>query len=383
MSYQVVRVSKNKATSIGFVQRHNLRQYDQKHKAPSNVDSSKTHLNYALIECDKFKSAVKEKVDEVQAQQTRRIRKDCPTSLEYVISASPEFFEKASASEQREYFNSALKFIKNRHEVENVISAVVHMDEETPHMHVVVVPIRKNEKGLRLDPKSFCTPRELSKLQTDFNKQVAKKFNLERGESSDVKHQTTAEHNRQLQRENKELTAQIKEKKDLAAELDKLNGAEFKLPQIELPKAELLESKSAYGERVKREVLQVVSNTLKIAQAQLRDQDEIKKRNVQLENIQRNHESELSQRDQKIEKLTNQCQSLSNLIFHTFKKLQIDIGRSLNFVKLKNEDHLVLVTEKNEPLVNKFENWFDKIKAFLPLKKEPEKKKTISFSMDR
>ena len=134
---------------------------------------------------------------------------------------------------------------------------------------------------------------------------------------------------------------------------------------------------------MKREVLQVVSNTLKVAQAQLRDQDEIKKRNVQLENIQRNHESELSQRDQKIEKLTNQCQTLSNLIFHTFKKLQIDIGRSLNFVKLKNEDHLVLVTEKNEPLVNKFENWFDKIKAFLPLKKEPEKKKTISFSMDR
>ena len=372
MSYQVVRVAKNKATSIGFVQRHNLRQYDQKHKAPSNVDSSKTHLNYTLIECDKFKSAVKEKVDEVQAQQTRRIRKDCPTSLEYVISASPEFFEKASVSEQREYFNNALKFIKNRHDVENVISAVVHMDEETPHMHVVVVPIRKNEKGLRLDPKSFCTPRELSKLQTDFNKQVAKKFNLERGESSDVKHQTTAEYNRQLQRENKELDAQLKEKKDLAAELDKLNGAEFKLPQIELPKAELLESKSAYGERVKREVLQVVSNTLKVAQAQLRDQDEIKKRNFELENIQKNHDSELRKKDQQIETLQNKVTAYVSSIFYFCKKINLDIGRSLSVVK--DQSNLIVMSE-DKPLNYKIDTWFNKVKQFLPIKIEKEKKK--------
>ena len=380
MSYQVLRVEKKKSTAVGHMQSHNLREFNSPKK---NVDSSRSRLNYTLWGCENFKETIQKRVDFVQAQQTRKIRKDCPTSLEYVISASKDFFY---GQDNREYFEFAMAYIRKRHGDQNIVSAVVHLDEETPHMHVVVVPVRETEKGFKLDPKSFMTPKELTKLQTDFHKQVGKKFGLDRGEfDSEATHQTTEEHNKQLQKENrkleeqnKKLEEQIKEKKELAAELDKLNGEVFKAPQIQYELATVKEKISlnwdGYGKRVADDVIKQINPTFKIAQAKIRELEDLKKENEKLKEKQRNHDSELLKKDEKISELQKGVSGYANMIFYVFKKLNIDIGRSIAIDKDQN-----VLNEYSEPLKNVFESWFNKIKNHLPQREEKKKEKTVEL----
>jgi len=353
------------------MQNHNLREFNSPKK---NIDSSRSRLNYTLWGCENFKETIQKRVDFVQAQQTRKIRKDCPTSLEYVISASKDFF---NGQDNREYFEFAMAYIRKRHGDQNIVSAVVHLDEETPHMHVVVVPVRETEKGFKLDPKSFMTPKELTKLQTDFHKQVGKKFGLDRGEfDSEATHQTTEEHNKQLQKENRELEKQIAEKKELAAELDKLVGEEFKAPKMQYELATVKEKLTldfdGYGKRVADDVIKQLNPIFKIAQAKVREIDELKKRNAELEEIQRNHDSVLLEKNDQIEKLQNKVTAYVSSIFYFCKKINLDIGRSLSVVK--DQSNLIVMSE-DKPLNYKIDTWFNKVKQFLPIKIEKEKKK--------
>lgn len=282
--YQIVRVQKIKSTGIGLAQRHNLRQYTDKHPAPKNINTELSKNNYSMFKCPtrKFADIIKTRVQAVQDQQKRQIRKDCPRALEYMITASPEFFLGSDEKDQKKYFENALEFIKKRHGEENLVSAEIHLDEETPHLHVIVVPIRQLEDGkIKLDPKSFCTPKELRDLQTNFNKQVAKKYGLERGEfESEAKHQTTEQHNKKLRRENRELEKQKNEiKSDIETleqrheEVAALAETEFVMPNVDVPEPGLLESKKAYAERVKK-AYEPVDQVLKVAEGKVKESNE-------------------------------------------------------------------------------------------------------------
>ncbi len=57
-----------------------------------------------------------------------------------MLTASPEFFNGKKRSEVRAYFTEALEFIKQNQNPDTIISAVVHMDEKTPHMHLLFCP---------------------------------------------------------------------------------------------------------------------------------------------------------------------------------------------------------------------------------------------------
>lgn len=240
--YQVVRVKKRKATAIGAMQFHNLRQY--KTVAP-NIDGEKSKSNVVLIECDNFASAINKRVEEIQSQQKRKIRKDCPRALEYVISASSEFFESATEKEKSDYFNKSLEYLKSRHGNENVISAVIHNDETTPHMHVVVVPV----KDKKLNPKHYCDKFELQRLHSEFNDSVGRTFGLSRGEQSDRQHQSVAEYQRELARE------LAKEKAELAEYKDR----EFSMPKVQIPASKLMESKADYVERAVNKAIEQIN----------------------------------------------------------------------------------------------------------------------------
>jgi hypothetical protein len=291
--YQIVRVQKIKSTGIGLAQRHNLRQYTDKHPAPKNINTELSKNNYSMFKCPtrKFADIIKNRVQAVQDQQKRQIRKDCPRALEYMITASPEFFLGSDDDNQKKYFENALEFIKKRHGEENLVSAEIHLDEETPHLHVIVVPIRQLEDGkIKLDPKSFCTPKELRDLQTNFNKQVAKRFGLERGEyESEAKHQTTEQHNKKLCRENRELEKQKNEiKSDIETleqrheEVAALAETEFVMPNVDVPEPGLLESKKSYAERVKK-AYEPVDLMLKVAEGKVKELDEKDQKIIELQ----------------------------------------------------------------------------------------------------
>ena len=86
--------------------------------------------------------------------------------VEALITTSPEIMEKLNSSEQRQFFERAAAFLYERIGKENVISAVVHMDEKTPHMHFCFVPITKDG---RLSAKEVLGNKAaMCKWQDDF-----------------------------------------------------------------------------------------------------------------------------------------------------------------------------------------------------------------------
>ena len=103
--------------------------------------------------------------------------------IETLFTASPEFFKGKKRAEIRVFFEEALRFLEQHQSKETIISAVVHMDEKTPHMHLCFVPL--TEDG-RLSAKDIMgNKKKLTWWQDEFWKHMVKKFpDLERGESA-------------------------------------------------------------------------------------------------------------------------------------------------------------------------------------------------------
>ncbi len=126
----------------------------------------------------------------VLEKSRRKIRKDAVYICSCVLGASSEFFEGKTLSEQRQFFTDYAKFFADKYGVENIVSAVVHMDETTPHMHLNFIPITEG----RLCAKELCN-RKLSQLQTEVWKKVGEKYGLDRGEpNSQAEHLDIAEY---------------------------------------------------------------------------------------------------------------------------------------------------------------------------------------------
>ena len=103
--------------------------------------------------------------------------------MDTLITASPDFFKKKSPKEIQEFFQRAADFLIRRVGKENIVSAVVHMDEKTPHLHLVFVPLTEDN---RLCAKEIIGNRaNLTKWQDDFHAYMVEKYpDLERGESA-------------------------------------------------------------------------------------------------------------------------------------------------------------------------------------------------------
>ena len=108
----------------------------------------------------------------------------------FVLGSDGEFFKALSKYEQRQFFEDCTDFFCDKYGRYNVISAVVHEDETTPHMHLNFVPIANG----KLCSKDLFDKTKLSILQTEFHEVVGKKYGLKRGkEGSQAKHISTAE----------------------------------------------------------------------------------------------------------------------------------------------------------------------------------------------
>ena len=103
--------------------------------------------------------------------------------VEALVTASPEFFKGKKKSEVKAYFTEALDFIQKHQSKDTIISAVVHMDEKTSHMHLCFVPLTEDK---RLSAKEIVgNKKKLTWWQDEFWKHMVKKYpDLERGESA-------------------------------------------------------------------------------------------------------------------------------------------------------------------------------------------------------
>lgn len=126
-------------------------------------------------------------------------RKDSVLAVEILLTASPDYFDDASKTKQ--FANAALAFCRDEFGSDNVVSAVLHTDESTPHLHIHVVPIdetpRKRGPNVRLNAKKwFGGKQKMSKLQDRCYHHIRYKSAcyLERGiRGSTAKHTTIKE----------------------------------------------------------------------------------------------------------------------------------------------------------------------------------------------
>ena len=179
--YAILRFAKYKGPEISGIEAHNERT-KEKYASNPDIDPSRTHLNFHLIKPErKYRAESERQIAEAGC----RTRSDSVRVVEALITATPEFFKGKKRSELKEFFNEALEFIKQNQAPETIISAVVHLDEKSPHMHLCFVPL--TEDG-RLSAKEIMgNKKKLTWWQDEFWKHMVKKFpDLERGESASL-----------------------------------------------------------------------------------------------------------------------------------------------------------------------------------------------------
>ena len=179
--YAILRFAKYKGPEIGHIESHNERT-KEKYTSNPDVDTARSHLNFHLVTPQrKYRAEAEKQIAEAGC----RTRSDSVRVVEALVTASPEFFKGKKKGEIKAYFQEALDFIREHQDPKTIISAVVHMDEKTPHMHLCFVPL--TEDG-RLSAKDIMgNKKKLTWWQDEFWKHMVKKFpDLERGESASL-----------------------------------------------------------------------------------------------------------------------------------------------------------------------------------------------------
>lgn len=182
MPYAILRFAKKKAGAVAACERHNERK-KEKYVSNPDIKMDRTADNYHIVKPKNFtyNKACKQLIKERGCKE----RENSIRMVETLITASPEFLAELSLQEQREYFTRAVNFMADKIGSRNIISAVVHMDERTPHMHLSFCPI--TEDG-RLSAKEILgNQKKLSQWQTDFHECMVDRWpQLQRGESAMV-----------------------------------------------------------------------------------------------------------------------------------------------------------------------------------------------------
>lgn len=143
-------------------------------RSNANIDSTKTNLNYNLASFQKLDGNLflKQRLSNVKVQKRADIVKMC----DWVLTKPQEI----PAGRSKEFFEKAFDFMANRYGRENVISAYVHMDETTPHMHFAFAPIVKNRgKSAKIFKEKLCakevvTRSELKSFHLELQKHLEK-----------------------------------------------------------------------------------------------------------------------------------------------------------------------------------------------------------------
>lgn len=181
-NFAIVRVAKVSGKGmLSAASQHNLRE-----RETPNADPERTHENAVAGAgtTNKLLDRWQEQLEGVRTQT------NSVSALEYLITYTPGAFKDDAVKEER-YFNKALDWVKEKHGKQNVLQAAIHRDEHSPHMHVLVVPIRERADGTKvLSAKHYVDGKALlSRIQTDFHQRVGQEFSLERGiEGSRARH---------------------------------------------------------------------------------------------------------------------------------------------------------------------------------------------------
>jgi hypothetical protein len=304
---------------------------------PKNADDSRTHLNRELIP---FSEGIRNRTDAIQhriesAGIKRKIGKNQVRALRVMLSGTPEDMERIVKNGRLDEWSSDnVDWLKRTFGADNLVSAVLHLDEKTPHIHATVVPIvsgerrkakpiapaegkkkyrKKDANAARLCADDVMT-RDKLKAYQDSYAACMQKYGLQRGiEGSEARHINTGQYYTELYKQNQVMKEDIEslkvQKRTEQKEVDKLKG-------------------QAHGERIKESIgdLFTGSKTKKLEQENAELKDAVQHLETQLTKEKTETRNLLS----KLEKQTAEKQQTLDKIFGYFP----DVNEKLFIVRL-------------------------------------------------
>ena len=266
--YVVINIEKTQTISA-VLERHILRvdiRYENGKKivktwTPDNADASKAMLNRELVsrayvdpltgqtKMRTIDQAIRHRIEEAGI---KRLRPGQNTALEIILTGSPETLNSLDEKGLEKWVNESMAWAGKTWGEENIVTAVLHRDEKTPHIHLIVVPIvqglsrrskardemlrragkkaktkKRNTTGNRLSANEVYTQPRLYAYHTSYAKEVGAHFGLKRGvraeKGSRKNPQKSIDFNRELERQRLETEAMIEEmRSDYSVQQEKL-----------------------------------------------------------------------------------------------------------------------------------------------------------------
>ncbi len=237
MGYAVLHMEKTSGTDSA------MSAHIERTIKPKNADESRTHLNRELI---KFPDGVENRTQAIQhrldtAGLTRKIGNNQVRAIRILLTGTHDDMERITDEGRLdEWCNDNLKYLADTFGKENIVSAVLHMDEQTPHIHATLVPIVKGERKrkkkeeqvkkryrkkptdtIRLCADDIMTRAKLKSYQ-DTYAQTMSGYGLQRGiDGSEARHITTRQYYRDLVQQTEQLQTdivQLQDRKETAQE---------------------------------------------------------------------------------------------------------------------------------------------------------------------
>ena len=189
MAYAIMRAKK--LANMGSVAAS--MQHCYRERETHNADQERTPDNQHL-----GAKSTDEAMGKLRALLPEKRRKDAVLAVEYVMTASPEWFAKATPEQEKAFFQRSLQWLADKYGADRIVTASIHRDEATPHLSAFVVPLTHDK---RLSAKEFIGSRDKMRAdQTSYAGCVAD-LGLERGiEGSKATHQTIQQHYAAVQR---------------------------------------------------------------------------------------------------------------------------------------------------------------------------------------
>ena len=374
MSYAIIRNAKYKRENLMAVYRHNERK--NKHYSNKDIDKTKSYLNYSLKEPEfnyvkEFDKIIKKYDLKGQIKTVSNI------ACEYMITSDNDFFKRIGEEETKRYFVTAYKFVCEYKDLgeKYILSAKVHYDEKSPHMHLLFLPVvhTTDKKGNPID-KLACSEFWKAKdsyrqLQNAFFEyMVSNGFELQRGlpkEETNRVHYTLKEYkNITNYEQTKETLKNIKlelpevpDIKDIRKVM--INRDEKICNEIIKPKDELIQE--LYQDNVSlHKELSKQTKVIEEAEKYQNERDKILADNEELHNTVKHLEKEYKKKSNKLEfDFNNKKDKLAKE--YKEKSFELEHKYHNKIHKLEKENnHLYKIIDKFWNTLEKFISWICK-----------------------
>lgn len=353
MGFAVVHLEKAKGSDSG------MSAHIERSIAPKNADVGRSHLNREMIE---FPDGVTNRTEAIQhrletAGLKRKIASNQVRAIRVMLSGTHEDMKQIEYDGKLDkWCGDNLGWLRQTFGIDNVVSAVLHLDEKTPHIHATVVPIVTNERKRRKREERvtkkyskkhpaprLCADEVMSRIALkgyqDSYANVMSKYGLLRGiDGSEAKHISTSQYYRDLQQQSESLQEDISEllsqqeqmEKELATTKANINKEKLKNSAADVGSKLLDGASSLFGtpkvkrleqenEQLKKDIVTIKEDIKLVKQESLEKFDDYKK----AINAEWNKRLiEFGKREASILKEKKRLQKTLDKIFELFPKVQ-------------------------------------------------------------